>query len=59
MWPFGRRPSQRASSARRPDAIVDSRFHVKHDLGRADLRNADFFGQPAIRAHLGSQLLLY
>jgi hypothetical protein len=38
---------------------VDSRLHVKHDLSRADLRNADFFAQPQIRAHLGSQLLIY
>ena len=59
MWPFGRPRPQQASRTQRPDTIVDSRLHAKHDLGRADLRNADFFGQPANRAHLGSQLLLY
>lgn len=58
MWPFGRNAEQ-TSRTRRSNAIVDSRLHVKHDLGRADLRNAQFFGQPANRAHLGSQLLLY
>ena len=50
---------QQTSRTRPSNAIVDSRLHVKHDLGRADLRNAQFFGQPANRAHLGSQLLLY
>lgn len=41
------------------DKIVDNRLHVKHDLGRADQRNTQFFGRPANCAHLGSQLLLY
>ncbi|MFH0343689.1 MAG: hypothetical protein ACHBNF_16545 [Chromatiales bacterium] len=59
MWPFRRRHVQQASRTRRSDAIVDSRLHAKHDLGRADLCNADFFAQPANRAHFGSQLLLY
>ncbi len=59
MWPFGRRHTKQVSRTRCSDAIVDSRLHAKHDLGRADLRNADFFGQAANRAHLGSQLLLY
>lgn len=56
MWP---RNEERMSRTGRSNAIVDSRLHAKHDLGRADIRNAHFFGQPANRAHLGSQLLLY
>jgi hypothetical protein len=58
MWPFYRN-AERTSRTRRSNAIVDSRLHAKHDLGRADVRNAHFFGQPANRAHFGSQLLLY
>src|ERR1017187_533294 len=47
------------SKPTRPDAIVDSRLYVKHDVGHADVRNTSFFADPANRAHLASQLLLY
>ena len=65
VMPNGRpQPSQalnaaKSSQPRSPGTIVDSRLHVKHDLGQADLRNAEFFVEPGYRAHFGSQLLLY
>jgi hypothetical protein len=43
----------------RPDAIVDCRLYVKHAIGREDRVNAAFFGDPANKGHLASQLLLY
>jgi hypothetical protein len=56
IWPT---PFRRSSQPRRPDSIVDSRPHVKHDLGHADFRNTEFFVEPRQRAHFGSQLLIY
>lgn len=50
---------EKQPESRRPDAIVDSRLYVKHDVGHADLRNAAFFADPANRAHLASQFLIY
>ena len=48
-----------ASMSSPPNAIVDSSLHVKHDLGDAAQRNADFFRNPSRRSHLASQLLVY
>jgi hypothetical protein len=43
----------------RPDAIVDWKLYVKHNVAHADVENAAFFANGANRGHFGSQLLIY
>jgi hypothetical protein len=44
---------------RRADAIVDSRLHIKQKIEDVEQQNLAFTVDPANRAHLASQLLLY
>jgi hypothetical protein len=57
--PVGQKEPEANRKKRESNSIVDSRLHVRHDTSRADMRNAAFFSDPANRAHLASQLLVY
>jgi hypothetical protein len=56
---LGLEDTKAEQAPRRPNAIVDSRLHVKHDFTPANLRNKEFLSEPENSAHLANQLLLY
>ena len=43
----------------RPDAIVDWKLYLKHNVAHADAENAAFFASDANRGHYVSQLLIH